>query len=67
MSDKMITCLDCGAEFNFTAGEQEWFMARQLVEPKYCKDCRNKRRERRAQKENQKHYKNRQETEQKAA
>jgi len=43
MSDKKITCLKCGEEFVFTAGEQEWYAERNLTEPKYCSTCRAER------------------------
>lgn len=68
MSDKRIACRECGAEFTFTVGEQEWFQERNLVEPKYCSDCRKKRKERmEAQKNNDQQHFNRQENDQKAA
>ena len=38
--DKVLTCLDCGREFTFTAGEQRYFWAKGLSEPKRCKPCR---------------------------
>lgn len=39
--DKTLVCADCGKEFTFTAGEQEFYAQRGLVnEPKRCKDCR---------------------------
>jgi len=38
--DKQLTCLDCGSEFTFTAGEQRYFWAKGLSEPKRCKPCR---------------------------
>ena len=37
--DKTLTCKDCGAEFVFTAGEQEFF----VNEPQRCKPCRDAR------------------------
>ena len=68
MSDKTITCHECGREFTFTAGEQEWFAQRNLSEPKYCRDCRQKRREQREMKNNKSSFDaNRQENDQKAA
>lgn len=40
--DKTLTCKDCGAEFVFTAGEQEFYASKGLVnEPKRCKNCRD--------------------------
>jgi len=38
--DKQLTCLDCGREFTFTEGEQMYFWAKGLSEPKRCKPCR---------------------------
>jgi len=39
-SDKELTCKDCGEEFTFTSGEQEFFASRELAAPKRCKRCR---------------------------
>jgi len=40
-SDKQIMCVDCGAEFAFTAGEQERFAQLGFTnEPKRCAPCR---------------------------
>ncbi|MBA7570369.1 hypothetical protein ES708_12118 [subsurface metagenome] len=42
--DKQKTCVDCGAPFIFTRGEQRYFASKPgLVEPKRCPDCRLKR------------------------
>ncbi len=39
--DKTLNCKDCGKEFVFTAGEQEFYAAKGFVnEPQRCKDCR---------------------------
>ena len=38
--EKQLTCLDCGREFAFTSGEQRYFWAKGLSEPKRCKSCR---------------------------
>jgi CxxC-x17-CxxC domain-containing protein len=39
--DKTIVCVDCGAEFTFTADEQQRFADRGFTnEPKRCKTCR---------------------------
>ena len=44
MEDKKITCKDCGKEFIFTVGEQEFYKEKGLDnEPKRCKECRNRR------------------------
>jgi CxxC-x17-CxxC domain-containing protein len=42
--DKVLTCIDCGAQFTFTAGEQLFFYDKQFKnEPKRCKACKSKR------------------------
>jgi len=39
-----MKCIDCGEEFIFTAGEQEFFAQRGFDnEPKRCKACRDKK------------------------
>ena len=39
--DKSIQCLDCGATFSFTTGEQEFYATKGLTnEPKRCAPCR---------------------------
>lgn len=41
MPDKMLTCRDCGQEFVFTQGEQEFYASRGFTnEPTRCPDCR---------------------------
>ena len=49
LQDKTLVCRDCGQEFIFTVGEQEFYSSRGLVnEPSRCPDCRaTRRRERR--------------------
>jgi CxxC-x17-CxxC domain-containing protein len=43
--DKVLTCRDCGREFVFTAGEQEFYQSRGLTnEPRRCPECRSARR-----------------------
>jgi CxxC-x17-CxxC domain-containing protein len=42
--DKVLKCIDCGADFVFTAGEQLFFHDKQFKnEPKRCKPCKAKR------------------------
>lgn len=42
--DKTLTCIDCGSEFTFTAGEQEFYKEKGLDnEPKRCRECREKK------------------------
>ena len=39
--DKTLVCKDCGNEFIFTAGEQEFYAEKGLEnEPLRCKECR---------------------------
>jgi len=40
-NDKTLACKDCGADFVFTAGEQEFYAEKGFEnEPTRCKDCR---------------------------
>ncbi|MGN0468059.1 MAG: zinc-ribbon domain containing protein [Acutalibacteraceae bacterium] len=42
--DKTLTCKDCGKEFVFTAGEQEFYAEKGFQnEPQRCKECRQAR------------------------
>ena len=42
--DKTLVCKDCGAEFVFTAGEQEFYAEKGFQnKPSRCKDCRTAR------------------------
>jgi CxxC-x17-CxxC domain-containing protein len=38
--DKIVVCRDCGNNFTFTEGEQEFFSSRGYTEPQRCPDCR---------------------------
>ena len=39
--DKSLHCADCGQDFEFTAGEQEFYASRGLQnEPRRCPECR---------------------------
>jgi CxxC-x17-CxxC domain-containing protein len=43
--DRILTCRDCGKEFTFSAGEQEFFASKGLTNtPSRCPDCRSARR-----------------------
>jgi CxxC-x17-CxxC domain-containing protein len=45
--DRAILCVDCGQEFNWTAGEQLFFHDKGLKnEPKRCKPCKQAKNER---------------------
>ena len=41
--DRKLKCVDCGAEFTFSAGEQFFFWSKGLSEPKRCFQCRLRR------------------------
>ena len=42
--DETLVCKDCGQEFVFTAGEQEFYAERGFENtPLRCRDCRNAR------------------------
>ena len=44
--DKKLTCKECGSEFVFTAGEQEFYAERGFQnEPQRCKSCRDARKQ----------------------
>lgn len=44
MEDKKIVCKDCGKEFIFTVGEQEFYQEKGFTnDPVRCKECRDKR------------------------
>lgn len=39
--DRILSCVDCGAEFTWTAGEQQFFADKHFRnEPKRCKACK---------------------------
>lgn len=41
MPDKTLTCKDCGSEFVFTEGEQQFYQEKGFEnEPQRCPDCR---------------------------
>jgi len=43
VSDRTITCRDCGQAFTFTAGEQAFYAERGYSEPQRCSNCRAER------------------------
>ena len=43
MSDRTLTCRDCGQEFVFTQGEQEFYQQRGFSDPQRCGNCRQQR------------------------
>ena len=40
MSDRTLTCRDCGTTFDFTASEQAFYAERGFSEPQRCPACR---------------------------
>ena len=48
MTDKTIVCKDCGKEFIFTVGEQEFYKEKGFENhPVRCPDCRRARKQQR--------------------
>lgn len=48
MEDKTLTCKDCGQEFTFTVGEQEFFKEKGFEnDPVRCPACRKARKQQR--------------------
>ncbi len=45
--DRTLTCVECGAEFTFTADDQQFHASRGYQEPKRCPTCRQARRSQR--------------------
>lgn len=46
--DMTLTCKDCGAEFAFTAGEQQFYAEKGFDhQPVRCPDCRKARKQQR--------------------
>jgi CxxC-x17-CxxC domain-containing protein len=49
-TDKTLTCVDCGAQFTFSAEDQEYHASRGFTnEPKRCSSCRQARKAERGQ------------------
>lgn len=47
MSDRTLTCRDCGQQFTFTAGEQAFYQEQGFSEPRRCPACRQARKSQR--------------------
>ena len=48
MADKTCNCKDCGSDFVFTEGEQEFYKEKGFDnEPQRCPDCRKARKQQR--------------------
>jgi len=44
--DQVLSCCDCGGEFIFSAGEQEFYQEKGLTNsPKRCQTCRSNRKQ----------------------
>jgi CxxC-x17-CxxC domain-containing protein len=42
--DRVLKCVDCGADFVFTAGEQQFYHEKEFRnEPRRCRECKQKR------------------------
>ncbi len=41
--DRTLTCQDCGAEYTFSADDQEFFALKGYSDPKRCPACRQAR------------------------
>mgnify|MGYP000281030221 CR=1 FL=1 len=46
MENKKIMCKDCGKEFMFIVGEQEFYKEKGFNDPVRCKECRVAKKER---------------------
>jgi predicted RNA-binding Zn-ribbon protein involved in translation (DUF1610 family) len=48
MADKTLVCVDCGNEFVFTEGEQNFYREKGFEnEPKRCPECRKQKKQQR--------------------
>ena len=53
MPDKTLICKDCGTEFTFTVGEQEFYKEKGFEnEPQRCPECRKSRKQSRNNRNN---------------
>ncbi|MBQ3474626.1 MAG: zinc-ribbon domain containing protein [Bacilli bacterium] len=48
----MIVCRNCGKEFTFTVGEQNFYEEKGLKPPVRCKECKAKRKEQQTEQSN---------------
>jgi ssDNA-binding Zn-finger/Zn-ribbon topoisomerase 1 len=46
--DKELKCVECGGQFTFSAGEQDYYAQRSFSQPKRCPNCRAERKQRQA-------------------
>jgi len=47
VAEKTLVCKDCGAEFVFTEGEQEFYSQKGFSDPMRCPECRKARKQQR--------------------
>jgi hypothetical protein len=43
VKNKALVCVDCGAPFVFSVGEQHYFLSKGLSTPKRCPKCLQRR------------------------
>lgn len=60
MADQVLTCKDCGAQYDFTEGEQSFYAERSLTPPKRCKACRDARKSQKNNAQPRMHHEERQ-------
>lgn len=59
LQDKTLVCKDCGAEFVFTVGEQQFYVEKGFTnEPQRCPNCRKARKQQRNNYSNNNNYNN---------
>jgi cold shock CspA family protein len=42
-TDQWVACAQCGAEFAFTIGEQDYYAQKKISPPRRCRACREKK------------------------
>jgi hypothetical protein len=55
LEDKMIQCIECPDQFEFTVGEQKYFVDKGFKEPKRCPACRQNKKIRNERNNNNDH------------
>jgi hypothetical protein len=51
MSDKTIRCIECGQDFIFEDGEQQFYARNSFHDPKRCKPCREENKRKKAERQ----------------
>jgi CxxC-x17-CxxC domain-containing protein len=55
--DRVLKCIDCGADFTFTAGEQRFFEGKGFTnQPRRCRACKAAKQDRPAGRTGQPHH-----------